>query len=210
MAFPCRSQKSHDPNFLKPFKPEEFGDNQVHVSRGADCGFLFRIERPPGGRVVILVQSAVKPDWGYAFHNAGHLLAAADVRPFDPCFVAGQRLRFRLRANPTVKRVFQKTQPGEGKPVGKRVGVSGEEAQRAWLESRSQASGFRLVDFRVNSRADIQSTKLSTGMKMKHLSVDYEGVLAVTDPDLFAKTLGSGIGSAKGFGFGLLSVAPLR
>ena len=40
-----------------------------------------------------------------------------------------------------------------------------------------------------------------------HFAVKFEGELVVTDPTRFAETLKNGIGSAKGFGFGLLSVA---
>src|SRR3990172_1047476 len=104
MAFPSVSRKSDDADFLKPFKPEDFGNGQVQVERAADSGFLFRIDPRLGGRAVILVQSAVKPDWEYAFHNAGHLLAASpEMNSFEPRFTKGQRLRFRLVANPTKK-----------------------------------------------------------------------------------------------------------
>ncbi|MGA3325329.1 MAG: type I-E CRISPR-associated protein Cas6/Cse3/CasE [Terriglobia bacterium] len=104
MAIPSASRKSDDAEFLKPYKPEDFGDKQVHVERGTDSGFLYRIDPGPDGRAVILVQSAVKPDWDYAFQNAGFLLAApAEVKVYEPRFAAGQRLRFRLAANPTKK-----------------------------------------------------------------------------------------------------------
>ena len=43
--------------------------------------------------------------------------------------------------------------------------------------------------------------------KMAHLAVRFEGVLQVVDPVAFQQTLRRGIGSAKGFGFGLLSIA---
>jgi len=38
--------------------------------------------------------------------------------------------------------------------------------------------------------------------------VRYEGLLQVTDPHLLVEAVRAGIGSAKGFGFGLLSLAP--
>lgn len=38
-------------------------------------------------------------------------------------------------------------------------------------------------------------------------SVRFDGILTVTDQALFRTTLEKGIGSAKGFGFGLLSIA---
>jgi CRISPR system Cascade subunit CasE len=43
--------------------------------------------------------------------------------------------------------------------------------------------------------------------KMTHLAVQFDGVLEVTDPAKFLETVRQGIGSAKGFGFGLLSLA---
>jgi CRISPR system Cascade subunit CasE len=41
----------------------------------------------------------------------------------------------------------------------------------------------------------------------RFLAVRFEGVLEVTDPDQLLQTVSEGIGSAKGFGFGLLSLA---
>ena len=38
-------------------------------------------------------------------------------------------------------------------------------------------------------------------------AVRYEGLLEVSDSECFLKTVSDGIGSAKGFGFGLLSLA---
>jgi CRISPR system Cascade subunit CasE len=48
-----------------------------------------------------------------------------------------------------------------------------------------------------------------TGGQTTHHAVLFEGTLTVTDPALFAEALASGFGAAKGFGFGLLSVARL-
>lgn len=101
MGFPSQSRRSDDPDFLKPFDPADFGKPDG-PPRSPDSGFLFRIDPQPGGRVVILVQSAVAPDWDYAFHNAKYLLAACpQVREFDPSFAKDQSLRFRLVVNPT-------------------------------------------------------------------------------------------------------------
>jgi len=70
MAFPSQERESDDPEFLEPFNPKDFGDKQVHVKREENAGFLFRIDPVMRGRVVVLVQSALKPNWDYAFHNA--------------------------------------------------------------------------------------------------------------------------------------------
>ena len=45
--------------------------------------------------------------------------------------------------------------------------------------------------------------------EVKCLCVDYEGVLAVSDPDLFSTAFRKGIGRSKAWGCGLISVAPV-
>ncbi len=215
MAFPSASRKSDDEHFLKPFKPEDFAHGQVHVNRGRQAGFLFRIEPQPGGGVAILVQSAVKPDWAYAFHNAGYLLAASpEVRSFDPCFAEGQHLRFRLMANPT-KRFSRNSREKDGKPVaekwvGKRVPVPTDQLYQ-WLARRAGPAGFSVEEDSTTFQAGyvyVNKTPNDKGQRLR--SVRYDGTLGVSDPARFQETLVHGIGPGKAFGFGLLSVAPVN
>jgi CRISPR system Cascade subunit CasE len=42
---------------------------------------------------------------------------------------------------------------------------------------------------------------------LTHFAVCFEGVIEVTEPDLMCRTVSAGIGPAKAFGFGLLSLA---
>lgn len=149
MGFPSASRKSADPDFLRPFSPQDFGPKPVHVARGTGTGFLFRIDPQAGGRVVILVQSAPEPDWDYAFHNARYLLAAPpQVKPFNPAFEPGDRLCFRLFANP-VRRVSRNSLDAEGKPldkkwIGKRVPVPAGQLEK-WLDRHAMAGGFTVA-----------------------------------------------------------------
>jgi CRISPR system Cascade subunit CasE len=213
MAFPSASRKPDDADFLKPFKPEDFGNDQVHVTRGADSGFLFRIDPQPGGRAVILVQSALKPDWEYAFHNASYLLAAPpEIKPFNPCFTKGQRLRFRLVANPT-RRLSRHSLGADGRPIekgiGKRVPVPTDRLFD-WLTRRAEQSGFSIKkDSTTVQPGYIYVNKTGGGKGHRLRSVRYDGVLNVTDADNFHNTLMRGIGPGKAFGFGLLSVRPV-
>jgi CRISPR system Cascade subunit CasE len=48
------------------------------------------------------------------------------------------------------------------------------------------------------------------GIRGFHGAVDYHGILTVTDPERFYETFTRGIGSAKAFGFGLLTIVPLN
>lgn len=100
MAFPMQQRKTDDPLFLRPYKPEDFAVNQVFVERQTDAGFLFRIDPVPGGSPMILVQSAILPDWDYAFHNAPYLLLTKpEVRQYNPQFQAGKSYKFRILIN---------------------------------------------------------------------------------------------------------------
>ena len=216
MAFPSKERKKRDAEFLQPYAPEDFAGTGAHgTARAENTGFLFRIDPVRGGNPAILVQSAVAPDWDYAFHNAGYLLAASpDVRAFDPKLSVGQRRRFRLKANPT-KRAHKNTRDSSGKPidekwVGKRVPVP-QQSQIEWLARRGKDGGFQLVDEPNVERGYVHFNKKGKGGQGQQLlSVVFEGVLAVTEPDVFLKTVQAGIGSGKAFGFGLLSVGRAR
>jgi len=121
-------------------------------------------------------------------------------------FRAGQRLRFRLRANPT-KRLFR-DDPEHKLKKGQHIGLFKEEDQQAWLQKKgTDGGGFRVLE------AMMRTEGLSDGWtkerhKFKHFAVCFDGILAVTDPDLFQNTLAAGMGSGKAFGLALLSVAP--
>jgi len=213
--------------FLKPFNHGDFAD--VRAPRSMDQGFLFRIDPLPSARAAIIVQSAREPDWDYAFHNAKYFLAAPpQVKTFDPHFAAGQHFCFRLLANP-VRKVSKKSVGANGKPLeekwrGKDVPVPASELNR-WLERRTDAEwtqpknsegkknppGFRIVEITDAQPGYVyvdDNGKLKEARRRR--SALYNGILEVTNPDHFRKTLESGIGPAKAFGFGLLSVAPVR
>jgi len=180
---------------------------------------LFRLDGAAAGHPMLLVQSQDEPDWSGL--SAGFLLPPD---PFDPLpnpavkrvdlsFSAGQWLRFRLRANPTVKKRPEQ-RPPDGKGQGKRVAIIREEAQLAWLGRKAEAGGFRFRpgDARVAEPGrEFGLTKRDPRADRRHRLelhiVQFDGLLQVTDPERFAETLRRGIGSAKGFGCGLLSLA---
>jgi len=179
--------------------------------RSEGVGFLFRIESPirtrRGLRPRILVQSLTEPDWDAAFGNAPFLVVGEDieVRQCQPQHSKGQKLRFRLRANPSVKK------KREGKKNSARVGLTKPEEQLAWLERKAEQGGFRVLALE-SARGGYQHSRRSREIdpsRHVHMGVSYEGILSVADVDQFNRhTLPEGIGPAKAYGFGLLSVAP--
>ncbi|MCX7963084.1 MAG: type I-E CRISPR-associated protein Cas6/Cse3/CasE [Candidatus Sumerlaea chitinivorans] len=224
MAFPSQKRKDEDPDFLQPYHPDDFGSTtppQLHIPRTVETGFLFRVDPLPGNRAVILVQSAMKPDWDYAFANAKYLLRGdlpIQIRVYDPSFQPGQKLRFRLEANPTKKvGTIAKSERERMESMGLSL-PAGRHGRRVpadpseWIRERADQHGFRLLDEPTIQtgwmlvRADNGHGKPDT----KLFSARYDGTLEVTDPIRFKDAVVKGIGPAKGFGFGLLSVVQLE
>jgi CRISPR system Cascade subunit CasE len=180
---------------------------------------LFRVDTDRhGGNPFVLVQSDIQPDWA-SLPSGYH---AEPVKSFEPSFAIGQRLRFRLRANPTQKTgSASKTERLAGvKKNGKRVALLRECDQIAWLLDKGQHGGFtipgqwreengvKFPDFRVDVVPEGWVRCGKEGHRDgEFYAVRFDGILVVTDPALFRQTLQQGIGSAKGFGFGLLSIA---
>jgi CRISPR system Cascade subunit CasE len=148
------------------------------------------------GVPVLLVQSRQVPDWSAVTALHDYLAAPVQWRAISPQFARGQQLRFRLRANPTVKR------------DGKRLGLLREEDQLAWLRKKGKDGGFAVSGALAAPEGFAQGRKIDAHgpHNLCHLAVRFDGVLTVLDVDCFAKTLDAGIGAGKAFGFGLLSV----
>jgi CRISPR system Cascade subunit CasE len=170
-----------------------------------DPRVLFRIEDTADGTQVI-VQSHLEPHWDKAFANLAVLSGPPEHKLFEPHLQSNRLYRFRLLANPTAK----KTTEREGKLSKARVGLFREEDQRAWLARKLEAAGACPVEYRPVSRSSQYSKKnpAKDSQVQTHWAVLFEGVLKVMDPEKLSAAIESGIGSAKGFGFGLLSLAP--
>lgn len=182
---------------------------------------LFRLEEAPrAAQLVLLVQSQTAPDWSklsspgnpYLLRDENLLQGAPNpaVKQVElrQMLKEGQRLTFRLRANPTAKRTFEK----DGVKTKKRIGIYREEDQVRWLERKLTEAGCRLLAART-SGAEMQQGELRRDAerhRLKYLGVVFDGELLVEDPERLAQAVNNGIGSGKGLGFGLLSLAPWR
>jgi len=165
---------------------------------------LFRLEAPSfppseGGDASILVQSQKAPDWSRSRLDCGR--AYYDVRKFSLTYSAGERYIFRLRANPTVKKKLPY------RPNGARVGIDSEEYQRNWLRKKGLDNGFLVIDTVVRDEGLVRSSGSGKRRPLAFKSVRFEGVIEVTSTEKFERSIKDGIGSAKAFGFGLLSMA---
>lgn len=177
---------------------------------------LYRIDQNRRGDTYCLVQSWQRPDWQHLAEN-GYLLESEEdnpaVKTVDLQVRAGQQYNFRLRANPT-KRLGKSAQYDKGK----RVGLYKIEEQLQWLQRKAGQHGFG-----IHSVMPIQPQQIHTRIPQhgggarqetvphdaKFFSVQFDGMLQVTDSQSFLEAIHNGIGSGKAFGFGLLSLAPV-
>ena len=200
-------------------------DAQKNVARAKTLetnsayGLLFRLDFDRNSDdLVLLAQSQVKPDWGNL--PAGYALQVQGPKQFDlkNQLVVGQVLGFRLRASPT-KRIGNSTLFKQD--IGKRVAIKKEQEQLEWLERKGMQHGFELrkkmhdeeeekvIDTVVSKEGHQLGFKHegNTEHDMRWYSVLFNGTLIVKNPDLLWLAIQCGIGSAKGMGFGLLSLS---
>lgn len=134
-----------------------------------------------------------------------------DYAPFVGRIQDGSLWRFRLKANPARKVLVDKAaRPREG-AIGSVLGHVTVSQQIKWLADRSGAHGFGLIgdpaDVIVSHRA--REAFGRDGSKVTLATAQFDGALRVLDADHFRHALGFGIGRAKGFGCGLMTIVPV-
>lgn len=188
--------------------------------------FLTRIDQLDGSyRLWIMSErKPVCPKWCLAENFA--------VKDIPQSFFNHKFYAFDLKVNPVKRLLLGRDDDGKvalnenGKRKrGKRIPIVRHDELRAWLFRKAEArsvdettkgifpGGFRVVET-LERPLDI-SPVVENHFRKKdhsayHAGVQFRGILEVTDRDSFIKTYHSGIGSAKGFGFGLLLLAPVN
>lgn len=165
-----------------------------------------------GPRVQLYIVSPQQPDLNHLVEHAGWPTTTTwETKAYDPFLDrirAGQKWAFRLTANPVHN--VRGEDGGRGKPLG-HVTVA---QQESWLIDRQQRSGFDLTGesesptLLVTRRETLSFRRLNAQVTLRVAT--YEGVLTVTDRDLLVRALAHGIGRAKGYGCGLLTLAAVR
>ncbi|WP_392424589.1 type I-E CRISPR-associated protein Cas6/Cse3/CasE [Barrientosiimonas humi] len=183
---------------------------------------LWRVDRPEKHRIELYVVSPEPPDFTGLIEQAGWPTRAtwdtADYDPFLQRIEASQSWRFRLTANPV-----RSVSAGEGKR-GKVTPHLTRRHQEEWFVSRCQQWGFeiptrgdgadgepvRALELSGIGLAEFGRSDPDSGRRgrVSVTRVTYRGELTVTDPDVLRRVLTSGIGRAKAYGCGLLTLAP--
>lgn len=156
--------------------------------------FLFRTDRRPDG-VRVLLLSEHQPASTTAF--------VWQTKEISPSFLEHAAYRFQLKANPTMRH------PGHDRKRP-RFAIYDETKLRAWLTRKAESAGFAVDADSLEVGAPMDETFVRDGQRGKHVAVDFVGVLHVTDRTRFIQCFNTGIGSAKGFGYGLLTLQPIH
>ncbi|MEU3601610.1 type I-E CRISPR-associated protein Cas6/Cse3/CasE [Streptomyces sp. NPDC006798] len=191
---------------------------------------LWRIDRGPQDRPKLFIVSPTRPDLTHLVEQAGW--PTLETPGWDT-FAYGEFLDalreggtwgFRLTANP----VHNIRRPQDEKDARtKRAPHVTARHQLGWLIQRQKQAGFAVVEKPVERRLtehrDEYELIVRDSMPLQFrrspaqrstedvriTRVTFDGRLTVTDPGLLRRTLTQGLGKAKAYGCGLMTLAPL-
>lgn len=165
----------------------------------------------------LYIVSPIEPDLQHIVEQAGWSTSgwdATDYSRFLDQLRLGQEWGFRLRANPV------RSKPAPGSARGKVLPHVTPAQQLSWLESKSSKLGFSLpreeqstdepgtLLTSVTQRQDRRFSRKSS-LPSSHVTLrqaQFDGVLSITDLELFRTTLINGIGRGKAYGCGLMTL----
>lgn len=174
---------------------------------------LWRIDTHGRDEISLFIVSPTEPDLTHIVEQAGWQTGAAwQTRDYSPVLDGlrvGSRYSFRLRANPVHS--IRRGSSRDTKPVA-HVTVR---YQEQWLADRAHKHGFAVVSgpYDVPSLSVVERGVMrfgkDGGRKVTIAHATFEGVLEVTDAALLRRALCEGIGRAKAYGCGLITLAPV-
>ena len=160
----------------------------------------------------LLVLSSEKPDFSNLVKQFGYMAnekqwETRDYKPLLENLQEGDTWNFRLMANP-IQSSFKEKNEESGR--GKVHAHVTQDQQRQWLIKKSEKCGFKLkeVNFDVTNIQWKKFLKSRKGAKEVIIkTATFEGLLTITNLELFVASLTTGIGRAKAYGCGLLTIA---
>lgn len=189
-----------------------FARPQDHTRDGART--LWRLDQHTDRQTTLYIASPTAPDLTRLVEQAGWPTTDTwETRPYTTFLNAlarGQIWAFRLTANPT--RNGRKTAAA---PDTQRFGAVTAEQQARWLTQRAPAHGFTIArqdDGHLNLSIHQRQTRTFNRTRGERpvtlTTATYDGVLHVEDPAGLRHVLATGIGHARAYGCGLLTLAP--
>lgn len=149
------------------------------------------------------------------------LFAPLEIKPFEPSLRPGDLLQFTMRVNATRQRRLTK---GADRQKSQRVDIVmdrlfntvareqrterrdavAQAAAEDWMAEQGKTKGFEPLE--VLSKG-YHTLEIARPRRKARLGIlDLEGVIRVTDPDIFLSNLAAGFGRAKAWGCGLMLI----
>lgn len=190
---------------LSAFPPQAVGGMAGRV--------LWRLDEPARHERNLYIVSPARPsleklqdDCGWSQEPSWQTSAYG---PFLDRLAPGQRWIFRLVGNPV------RSVPGRRDTRGRIMPHVTAEQQCAWLLERADRHGFAVPggedgpQLRVTRRERVAFTRADDEQRRRATitRAQYDGILEVRDPELFRTALVHGIGRAKAYGCGLMTLA---
>lgn len=140
-----------------------------------------------------------------------------NIKPISDSFFSHSKYAFDIVVNPT-----KSLTSIEKSKRGKRVSIVKEDELREWIQRKGVnrsfdkngnpiRGGFKIIQEKPLEIGRMYEYYFNKGEHVGfHGGVRFKGFLEVTDAAAFRQTYFQGIGSAKGFGFGLMLLAPIK
>ncbi|MEU2030777.1 type I-E CRISPR-associated protein Cas6/Cse3/CasE [Nocardia amamiensis] len=192
---------------------------------------LWRLDHDTPHRTTLLVLTQSRPSFDHIIEQAGWTNAEEPqtlTKPLQPLLdriTDGATFRFKLRASPTYTTkaltkpsAAQQDKLAQPRPRGVRVPHRTAAYQLRWFTEKAQAQGGfttlstphgdttltlterKRLTFKKKNTADAPTVTLHTAT--------YEGILRITNHELARTALTHGIGTARSYGCGLITLAP--
>lgn len=184
---------------------------------------LWRLDHRATAEVHLYIVGPERPDLTHLVEQAGWPTAERGwetfpYAPFLDRIAAGDHWAFRLTANPV-----HHTRRHPGEPAKRTAHITARH-QIGWLLQRQQSSGFAVLrkpaeqrrletgdEYRleVHDRRGLEFAKRDHKAPVTLATATFDGHLTVTDAELFRGTLTRGLGKAKAYGCGLMTLGPV-
>jgi CRISPR system Cascade subunit CasE len=197
---------------LSSFAPQPPPTGEEPTAPAQPSRILWRVDRSATTNTHLYILSPARPDLTHLVEQAGWPTTETwQTREYSSLLERlqeGQRWAFRLKANPV--HAVRVAQEQRTKPLG-HVTVA---QQETWLTSRTHKHGFTLakgtpdaLDLLVHDRETIRFKRNNATVTLT--TATYDGILHITDAQALRTALVTGIGRAKGYGCGMLTLAPI-
>lgn len=201
--------------------------NTPSLPDGTNPRVLWRLDRNASNQVLLYIVSPDQPDLTHIVEQAGWPTTGSwetfAYAPFLDKLKAGDVWTFRLTANPV-----HSIRTKEGEPTKRTAHITAHH-QLGWLMKQQERAGFSICEqpkelprpkpddeyqVAVRDRRSLDFGKKGSTHNGKGnvqiLTVTYEGRLRIDDVDKVRAVLTTGLGKAKAYGCGLMTLAPAQ